>query len=38
LVTITAQMKAELESLKAQDEEISRRVTDLASQNEKLAN
>ncbi len=35
LVTKSAQMKAELESLQAQDEETSRRVADLAAQLEK---
>jgi chromosome segregation protein len=36
LVTQAAQMKAELESLRSQDEETSRRVMDLAAQVEKL--
>lgn len=37
LVTKAAQMKAELESLKSQDEETSRRVMDLTAQVERLA-
>ncbi len=36
LVTETAQMKAELESLRSQDEETSRRVMDLTAQVERL--